>query len=113
MRVDALIPLTAKAEYWDFNEVRDEDSGAVTLVYFKSKDIRLMVTEDRGLPLIFARDLMRFNGQLRNLTDPNGLPILDISGETKFMFLGSPLAQFDIYGQVMGYKYTVTPTEVG
>jgi hypothetical protein len=29
------------------------------------------------------------------------------------MFLGSPLAQFDIYGQVMGYKYTVTPTEVG
>lgn len=108
MRVDTLLPLTARAEYWDFTETQNPDTNELFREYHKAADIKLMVTETQGVQLAFARELMVFNGQLRNIVDPQGNKILDVSGEGKYIFLGTGVAQFDVFGNVMGYKYTLT-----
>lgn len=107
MRVDLLIPFTARAEYWDFTQTQS-DSGEIVDTYFKSADIKVMITENSGQPIAFTRELLKFNGQLRNVTDPHGTPILNTSGNDVYFYLGTPVPQFDVFGNIMGYKQTIT-----
>lgn len=108
MRVDTLVPLQHFAEYWDYTTTQIPDSNETINEYFKSADIRVMMTENNGVPLAFCRELLRFNGQLRNVTDPNGVEILD-PNRGGYYFIGTAVAQFDVFGNIMGYKYTITP----
>lgn len=108
MRVDTLIPLPASAEYWDYTIGADPDSNETVLTYFKSADIKVMLTETNAVPLAFTRERLRFNGQLRNVRDPQGVAFMDTS-KGAFYFIGSAVPQFDVFGNVMGYKYTITP----
>jgi hypothetical protein len=110
MRADALIELPIFAEYWDYT-VEQSDSGAEIYNYFKAADIKLMLTESTGgTPIVFCRDLLKFKGQLRNVRDQSGTTVLGLEAGLNYLFVGSPVAQLDVFGNVMGYKYRITKT---
>lgn len=108
MRADSLLRLPASAEFWNFTVTQDPISGEVVQTYAKDSDIRLMLTEKNDVPIAFTRELLPFNGQLRNIVDASATPILDVLGNTRVAWLGSPVAQFDVFGNIIGYKYTLT-----
>lgn len=108
MRVDALVQLPAKADFWDFITSQSPVDGELSQEYHFKKQVKLMFSDTEGILSVFCRDLLPFNGQLRNIVDKAGVVVLDVTGPERIMYLGTPVAQFDVYGNVIGYKYTLT-----
>lgn len=108
MRVDSLIALPTKAEFWDFLETQDADTGEIIRTYSKSADIKVSLTADEAGYVVFVRERLSFNGQLRNIRDNRNSIILD-AGDNNIYTLGASTAQLDVFGNIMGYKHRITP----
>ena len=89
------------------------DSGETVNEYYKRDDIKVMLTENQGVMLVFCRELLSFNAQLRNVRDRRGNRIVDFGQQQAYFFIGSPTVQFDVFGNTMGYKYTLTRKVAG
>jgi hypothetical protein len=105
MRVDAVLEMTAQAEYWTYTVTQDPIDGTNKADYNFDRIVNLIITERNGLPLAFCRELLAWNTQLRNIKDVAGTQIFE---DNKVAYLGSPIAQFDVFGSVIGYKYTLS-----
>lgn len=106
MKATAVMPPKFTGEYWDYT-IEQTDAGELVNTYFKDSDIRFQLVSGDGNAVVFYKEPLRNNAQLRNVRDRNGRPIFEIEGVPYSMFLGTPQPVFSVFGTVQGYKHVL------